>query len=322
MQQKEAGERLFEKHLISASQLSQIRDHCARKLFSLRGEILFFLFAGVSLFCAGAGIIIYEHIGSWGHCLVLFCLLALTITSFYFPVKSHPGYSPGKVETVRDIDDYLLLAGSLLGGLFLIYLQVQYGVFGSYNDLPTLLASLIYLWCAYYFDHRGVLSLAISTFCAAVGLSLTPAGILGSFSDGSTPGYLAIGIAILLLMWGNYTVSVGLKEHFISTIHNFALHLICLASLVNLFYPFWLFALAAGVSAVLYFSGLAKRTGSVQMLVFVLLYAYAMLTVLFGKVIDWLSIELLAIYLSPLYITALTLFTIRGLKQMQKIPTT
>src|SRR5688572_14862014 len=119
----DAGSRLFEKGFITAPQNGQIQLHKELKLFSMRTELLALLFIGITLFCSGAGIVIYQHIDSVGHIILLTLLLGLTIFCFYYSFRHAPAYTHAQVTSERPLYDHLLLAANLLAGSFILYLQ-------------------------------------------------------------------------------------------------------------------------------------------------------------------------------------------------------
>ena len=57
---------------------------------------------------------------------------------------------------------------------FITYLQVQYNVFGDRFGLATFIPMIILFYCAYYFDHLGVLSMAVANLAAWMGIAVTP----------------------------------------------------------------------------------------------------------------------------------------------------
>ena len=74
--------------------------------------------------------------------------------------------------------DYVLLVGCLLFTHALGYIQFEYNVFGNRWGLAVFIPMVILFITAYYFDHLGVLSLAITNLAAWAGISVTPMKIL------------------------------------------------------------------------------------------------------------------------------------------------
>ncbi|MDQ6764326.1 MAG: hypothetical protein M3015_17115 [Bacteroidota bacterium] len=62
--------------------------------------------------------------------------------------------------------DYILLFGCLSLLTFVGYLQFEYNVFGNKWGLATFIPMVVLFMAAYYFDHLGVLILAIVNLAA------------------------------------------------------------------------------------------------------------------------------------------------------------
>ncbi|WP_083325910.1 hypothetical protein [Hymenobacter coccineus] len=111
--------------------------------------------------------------------------------------------------------EYLLLLGCLLFLALEGYLQAQYQLFGTRYGLAAALPAALFFGIAYGFDHRGVLSLAITALALWVGVSAAP---LAAFTNSdfaaaalSTPAVL-LGLALLAVgLWSDVTRH---KAHF------------------------------------------------------------------------------------------------------------
>jgi hypothetical protein len=309
---------LLEKGLISTSQGDEIKQYKDRTLFSVRNEILLLYFLAVTFFVSGSSIVIYKNIDTIGHVAILGIILCITIICFYFSFKQAPGFSKEEVVAVTPVHAYLVLAANLLSGVFVAYLQYQYSVFGTRYGLATLAPTLLYFFSAYFFDHKGVLSLAISGLCAFVGFSTSPRALLEfNFSNDLVLTYSAIILGILLLVWAFYSEKTGIKKHFSTTYRNFALHIICIASITNLFDVYWFFSFLVIGITIYYFIRLACKTGSMNFFVFSLIYGYIALNCVLGKLIGSLELYTLIIYLSPFYFIASILFFRKCIKDFK-----
>jgi hypothetical protein len=67
--------------------------------------------------------------------------------------------------------DYILLLGCLLLLILIAYLQFQYNVFGNRYGLATFIPMVLLFISAYYFDHIGVLTMAITNLAAWAGIT-------------------------------------------------------------------------------------------------------------------------------------------------------
>ena len=140
---------------------------------------------------------------------------------------------------------------------------------------------VVLFWTAYYFDHLGALSLAITNLAAWAGIAVTPFRILrdGNFSD---TRLIVIGmlLGVVLLAFGYLSTVRRIKSHFELTYTNFGLHLFFIASLEGLFrfnriYLLW-FVLLMIVAWFLGTRAFARK--SFYFIVAIVLYSYIALT--------------------------------------------
>lgn len=233
--QKQLSQDLFDRKLIDKSQFDALQDYRKLKIFSLHNELKLLLYGSVLAISSGIGILIYQNIDTIGHTILLALILMATIGCFYFCNKNAKGFYEQEVSFDNPILDYLLLAAQLLTCVFFGYLQYQYKVFGTYNNLATLVPTAIGFYCAYYFDNKSILSLSITGLAAAVGLTVSPQALLNNETIATDfLGYTSIILGFTLLFWSQYSKRIGLKTHFTFLYLTFALHLISLACLSQL----------------------------------------------------------------------------------------
>lgn len=263
--------------LIGEGSLERAEALESRRLFSLFWELRFLLYLGVLLLTGGLGILVYKNIDTIGHQAVLAFIAVVTAGSFYYCFRKSSPFSFEKVVAADPFFDYVLLLGCLSLLIFLGYLQFEYGVFGDHYGLATFIPMVLLFFAAYYFDHLGVLSLAITNLAAWAGIAITPLTILkeGNFSD-SHLIWTGITLGAVLLGMGHLSLVRRLKAHFDGTYTNFGLHLFFIAGLAGLFsyervYLLWFLALM-GVAWFLY--GRAMARGSFYFVVVIVLYAY------------------------------------------------
>lgn len=319
MKEKKETLGLFEKGLISSEQLSAITNYRSQQLFSLRAEIRFLFFIAVTLFVSGAGIIIYQNINSIGHISILSLLLILCLFCFFYAFKHAPGFSNEKRESEKPLFDHFVLAGNLLAGIFMAYLQYQYAVFGAHYNLATLLPTLLYFFSAYYFDHKGVLVLAISGLCAFIGFSASPSGLLyNDFSETWGLVYYAIALAFVFIVWVDFAESSNFKKHFNETYYHFALHILGIATLSQINDSYWPLAMALLAAAVFYFIRLAYKLKSAYFMVFAYIYGFFGLTYMIIKLVEFTGNMSFIIYLSPFYLIGAIYFFIKSIQHLKK----
>jgi hypothetical protein len=270
-------EKLHAEGLISEAALQQVETREANRLFSLHRELRLLLYLGVLLLTGGLGVLVYKNIDTIGHQAVLAFIGLVTIGCFYYALRKKAPFSWQKVEAADGAVDYILLLGCLSLLTFLAYLQFEYDVFGDNYGLATFIPMVILFAAAYYFDHLGVLSLAITNLAAWAGLTITPLSLLHTGNFASDRLILTgVLLGILLLLAGRLSTFRSLKAHFASTYYNFGLHLFFVAALAGLFtydriYLLWCAGLL--VLAGLFFIA-ARRMRSFYYVLCIVLYAY------------------------------------------------
>ena len=269
--------KLHAEGLISDKSLAQAEAHEAGRLFSLFRELRLLLYLGVLLLTGGLGIVVYKNIDTIGHQAVLAFIALITAGSFYYCLRKKTAFGWDKVEAPNSIFDYILLLGCLSLLIFLGYWQYQYDIFGDNYGLATFIPMVILFVAAYYFDHLGVLSLAITNLAAWAGLSITPLTLIkeNSFTDYRLI-FTGMVLGVVLLAFGRLTTQRRIKAHFETTYTNFGLHLFFVAALAGLFtydeiYLLW-FAGLAGIAWYLCVQAIRRR--SFYFALMIVLYTY------------------------------------------------
>ncbi|TGE28004.1 DUF2157 domain-containing protein [Hymenobacter metallicola] len=280
-------------HLLSAEQAETIRVYERNKPFSLYYELRTLLSLGVTLLSTGLGLLIYKNIDSLGHGVIVALIALLSAAGFAY---AHRQRQPFTWQAARNSAsaDYALLLGCLTLLTLLGYLQYQYDVFGTRYGLLVLLPTLVFFGCAYRFDHRGVLSMAITGLAAWVGVSIAPVSAFTS-NNYALPHLDAVAIVL-----GLGLAAVGLaserydrKKHFGYTYlllgSNLALVALLTTMFRNSFEPGFLPPVLAalliiGLSAALYWY--ARRTHSYVFVLLGALYGYIAVTYLYFQLAE------------------------------------
>jgi Predicted membrane protein (DUF2157) len=263
--------------LISAESLQRAEAAESVRLFSLHWELRLLLYLGVLLLTGGLGVLVYKNIDTIGHEAVLAFIALVTVGCFFYCFRKKSPFSWEKVQANDPLFDYILLLGSLSLLIFLGYLQYAYNVFGDNYELATFIPMVILFAAAYYFDHLGILSLAITNLAAWAGIAITPLSLLkeGSFADHRLI-FTGIALGGLLLAAGVLSSARRLKAHFETTYYNFGIHLLFIASLAGLFtydhlYLLW-FAAMAVVAWICLRQAMARK--SFYFVFVIILYTY------------------------------------------------
>ncbi len=304
--------------LISEASLERVKLAEKNRLFSLFFELKTLLYLGVSLLSTGLGILVYKNIDSIGHQVIVAFIALVSAGCIFWCNRKKAPFSKAKAASPDLGFDYILLLGNVSFLTLVGYLQFQYNLFGNAYGL-ALFVPMIFLFAnAYYFDHLGILSLAITNLGAWAGIALTPLRLLreNPFADPRLM-YTGLSLGVLLIVAGYASRKRGFKAHFSFTYHNFAFHLLFIAALTGLFvYESWYLAWFAITAAIgIYFFLYATRSRSIYFLVFTFLYSYVAVTYVLGRLLFSLgSIDVLILYLPFLYFIGTIIAFVRLLK--------
>ncbi len=300
---KKLYETLYKQGLLSDTSIQLIRKDS--RLFSLHWEMKTMLYMGIMLLSGALGILVYKNIDSIGHQAILISIGLISASSFTYCFMKKSAYSADKVTPPTVFFDYILLLGCLSFIVFVAYFQYRYQLFGNRFGLATFIPMLVLFFTAYYFDHIGVLSLAITNLAAWVGITVTPLQILRSNDfDNGTIIISTLLLGILLLLVGILTTRKKIKAHFAFTYTNIGMHMFFIAVLAALFhfesiYLLWALVLTAGAW---YFYRSAIKTMSFYTLITATLYTYIGYSYVFlnGLITYW-EADLAIFYLAFIY---------------------
>ncbi|KAF2326334.1 DUF2157 domain-containing protein [Flavobacterium ginsenosidimutans] len=317
---------LFEKGLITENQFEEIKAYRNLGMFSLNAELKLFLYLSVLLFTSGIGILIYENIDSIGHIAILAILLIVILVCFFYCFKHSKGFQKEETTFEHPVLEYLVLAGNILTCIFIGYLQFQYKPFGEHYGLATLVPTIVSFFCAYYFDNRSVLTIAITGLAAYVGLSVTPQDLLSNndFYASQNLSYSAVMLGVLLILWTIYSRRISLKTHFGLVFLTFALHIISIASIANLTnfdtITWLIFALVLAGSTY-YFYKESYDYKAMSLYVFMIVYAYIGGNIFLFRIfedVDFSGIWELFVFLLPAYFVGSIVIFIKLIKNFHK----
>jgi len=324
--EEQATKDLFDKNLITENQYQEITAYRALGIFSLNAELKLLLYFSALLFTSGIGILIYDNIDSFGHIVLLSTLLIVISGCFYYCFKNSKGFQ--KTETISESPflEYIVLIANVLTCIFIGYLQFQYEAFGTHYGLATLIPTIVSFSCAYYFDNKSVLTIAITGLAAYIGLSVTPQDIFNSsndFYDNQTLTYSAIALGVLLIVWTIYSSRINLKTHFTLVYLTFALHMISVATISNLFtddFMWLLFTVVLGISS-FYFYKVSHKQKAISLYIFMIVYAYIGFNLFLFRILDFIrpdDIWILLILLLPIYFIVSIVMFIKLIKKFNK----
>lgn len=275
---------------LSDESYNKVSQKHLNQLFSVHWELKTLLYLGVMLLSGGLGVLIYKHINTIGHQAVLAFIALISIGCFIYCFKKKLPFSWGKVKAPNTGFDYILLLGSISMVTFVGYLQYQYQVFGLNYGMATFIPMLALFFIAYYFDHLGILSMAIASLALWLGVSVTPKTLLayGTFNSKQIIfTYVAFGV--MLLVFAYLTQRVDIKRHFKFTYHHYGVHVTFIALLAGYFDNYenaanavWLVPFFA-LTTYIYFD--ARRGRSFYFILLTILYSYFALACLLTRIL-------------------------------------
>jgi len=282
-------ESLLQNDIISKQQSEHIAGYEENKNFSIHWELRTLLLIGISLFTSGVGTVIYQNIDTIGHQVVIAIISCLVIACFYFVLKNRQRFSWEKVIPGNNYLEHALLLGCLLFLILEGYLQFQYNLFGTRYGLAIFIPTFIFFFLAYRFDHRGVLSMAITGLASWLGLTISPIAILEK-NDFSSPGLILTGVVLGTLLWmtGWASGAKNLKQHFAFSYILFGGNLAAVAGLAGAFShdikAFYLISTAITCGFLIYY---AQQSQSLLFLLMGVVYGYILFSyILFAYLPD------------------------------------
>lgn len=326
-------ETLHRQGLISADSMENIRLFFAHPRKSVRTEIQALLYIGVLLISTGIGVLVYKHIEQLGHITIVLALLAATLGAYTYCFINRQPFHRNLSPSPSPLFDYILLLASLLLLILVGYLQSQFQFFGDKWGIASFVPMCILFFTAYFFDHRGVLALAITNLAAWLGITVNSSNIWGLADLNTTSTILtAYGLALALILLSFLVKLKNIKAHFSSTYHQFGSHTLFIANIAalihfNHWWPLWLAALAL---AVYYHLNKAFRETSFYYAVIASLYGYAGISFL---VIDKVLLQrtgnidvayniLFYLLISGIFMARLLIYLNKKLKANDRIPKT
>jgi hypothetical protein len=311
--------KLHEEGLISDRSLERVRSAESTKFFSIHWELRTVLYLGVLLLAGGLGILIYKNIDSIGHQVILAAIALLCAGCFIYCERKKLPFSLNRVQSPNALFDYILLLGCLLLLTFITYLQVQYNAFGEKYGLATFIPMVILFFCAYYFDHLGVLTMAIANLATWMGLAVTPLKIFraNNFADAQII-FAGLLLGVLIALMAHFSTVKKIKAHFCFTYLNFGMNILFISTLAGMFhfddfYPAWLIPLGA---LVFYFYRRAVQMSSFYFILMLTLYAYVGISYVITRLLMTDHFELYMLVL--MYFIASAVFMILFLIRMNK----
>ncbi|MEO6819357.1 MAG: DUF2157 domain-containing protein [Ginsengibacter sp.] len=309
------ADKLLESNLITEKERENMGD---TEPLSVHWDLRSILYLGVLLVTTSLGILIYKNIDSIGHDVLLIIISVLMVACFAWCFKNATGFRSSKINNTSIWSDYILLVGCLLLLTLVAYLQFQYQLFGNRWGLALFIPMILLFIAAYYFDHIGVLSLAITNLGAWAGIAITPTKLLQN-NDFSQEKVMFTGIVlgIFLIAMAIISESRKIKAHFSFTYKNFGINLFFISILSMLFYYENLYLLIFLIFCIsVWFIYKICIKSSTYLLVMTVLYSYIGLSYVIIR--NLLFDSMSNIYITVLYFILSGIGLIAVFKNLQK----
>ena len=236
MTTKSILESLIQKEIIPEEQAARILEYETQKPFSIHRELRSVLYLGITLLTSGLGILIYQNVETIGHQVIIAIIACLITACFYYVFKQRQQFLWVETTQTSKFSAYALLFGCTLFLILESYLQFQYNFFGTRYGIAIFIPTVIFFFLAYRFDHRGVLSMAITGLASWLGLTISPVSILEN-NDFSSPELISTGtiLGVILCVTGRLSETRNLKKHFAFTYILLGGNLAAVAGLAGMF---------------------------------------------------------------------------------------
>ncbi len=311
------------KGLLAPAQAAALADYERQRPFSLHYELRALLYLGVTLLSGGLGVLIYQNLEHIGHGVVAAGIAALMAVCLAYAARRRPAFTWGTAPSPGLLPEYLLLLGCLLFLVLEGYLQAQYQLFGTRYGLAAALAAALFFGVAYAFDHRGVLSLAITALASWVGVSIAPLAAY-AHNDYAALSGPAVGLGLGLGALGLWSDLTNHKRHFAFAYLSLGGNLALVALTAALFLgpgqtgvPRWVVlpVLLATCAALAWY---ARRTQSYLFLLMGAVFGYVAFSYLLFEVFDLIDGLALGLLYFPLTAVGVVAFLV-NLKRILRI---
>ncbi len=218
--------------VISPAQHQLLSAIVRKERFSVYLELSALLYLGVLFFVGGLGWTFREYVNNLGDGAIITALTVMVAAAFYYCFTRAEPYDAGETESPNLTFDYVLYLACLLLSAEVAYLQFRFEIFRSWHH-HLLPGAAVFGVLAYRFDNRFVLSMALSTLAAWVGLRI----------DGFT-GQSSNALRLTAFLYGAFIAGIGtllyrqdIKAHFVATYLHLAANVILAAAASGLGEP-------------------------------------------------------------------------------------
>jgi hypothetical protein len=187
------------------------------EIFSVFEEVRLVLYAAVAAITAGVGILLQQNLDRIGP-ITLMAVLALVAAACYATAIR----TRIRRETRSTGSDYLLLLGALIASADVGYAESQFHWLGSQWSWYLLILAALHATAAYTLESRLVLSVAITSLAAWIGVDAHVASLFQLNSPVRNSGLEAIICGALILGWREIHRRLGGVASFHDVLDHFA----------------------------------------------------------------------------------------------------
>jgi hypothetical protein len=172
---------------ITADQALPLIARERREIVSIYAELRFLTWAAVMLIVTGVGVLVKNHLNEIGP-LAIALAIALGAAGCY----AWAAYKHKREASL--VDDYILLLAALLLSADLGYIEHTWHLLGANWKDHLLILAVIHAVTAYIFDSRLVLSVALTSLAAWLGVQRSLDTLFGSSSDTAFRAFICAAI--------------------------------------------------------------------------------------------------------------------------------
>ncbi|MEE9910930.1 MAG: hypothetical protein K4571_04325 [Deltaproteobacteria bacterium] len=218
--------KLPDEQKLGSGQVELLSDLHEKRIFSVRRELRFFLYIGILMVIAGAGLTVKQYFIHLGDAAIIAALTLAAAAAFIYCFLKGSPFAREAVPSPHIAFDYILFFGCALFSMDVAYIETQFQVLGDLWKNYLLLSVAWFFFLACRFDNRLVLSLALSSLAAWFGFTLSGYRL---FSFQEYYRLYAIAYALIVLGAGGLAWRLDFKKHFLDIYLNFAIHFLCVA---------------------------------------------------------------------------------------------
>lgn len=182
-----------------------------REVVSLDAELRFLTWGGVMLVISGVGTLVARNFERIGPIAVTAAILLASAGCYAYAIWKRRG-------TPSLVDDLVLLLGALLLSAATGYAEHQFHLLGGAWARHLLLLAIVHAWTAYAFGSRMVLSVALTSLAAYLGVERT-------LDPSSTLPWRALLASAVIFAWRFVDIRLRTKTDFAPVFTHFATNL-------------------------------------------------------------------------------------------------